>query len=140
MTTHSTPSTQPPHILRAVALAVAWVASALPPLLGIARCPSARWLHVACPGCGMTRAIHLLLRGELAASVAMNPLAVPISLSLGAVALATVLVTIERGSPLSLLESRAGRAVVLSFLALEVLSVVVWALRLAGLFGGPVSV
>lgn len=140
MTTHSTQATQTPHVARALALAVVWVASALPALLGVARCPSARWLHVACPGCGMTRAVHLFLRGELAASIAMNPLAVPISLSLFAVALATVLVTLERGSPMSLLESRPARAAVIAFVALEVLSVVVWALRFAGLFGGPVSV
>src|SRR5580700_4327229 len=128
MTTHTTHTTQTRHVARALALATVWLVSALPALLGVARCPSARWLHVACPGCGMTRAIHLFVRGDLAASIAMNPLAVPISLSLFAVALATVLLTLERGSPLSLFESRPARAAVISFVVLEVLSVVVWAL------------
>jgi hypothetical protein len=88
----------------------------------------------------MTRAVHLFLQGDLSASLAMNPLAVPIALSAVAVALATVLVTLLRGSPMSILESRPARAAVLAFVALEALSVVVWALRFAGFFGGPVSV
>ncbi len=88
----------------------------------------------------MTRAVKLFLHGELAASLAMNPLAVPIAHAAFSVALSTVLLTLTRGSPSALLESRPARAAVFTFVALEVLSVVVWALRFAGLFGGPVSV
>jgi hypothetical protein len=88
----------------------------------------------------MQRAVHLFLRGDFAASVAMNPLAVPIALSALAIASATVLLTLVRGSPMSLLESRPARFAIAAFVALEVLSVLLWALRFAGLFGGPVSV
>jgi hypothetical protein len=88
----------------------------------------------------MTRAVRLFLHGDFAASLAMHPLAVPIVLATGGVALATVLLTLTRGSPLSLLESRPARAALVAFVALEVLSVALWALRFAGLFGGPVSV
>jgi hypothetical protein len=37
-------------------------------------------------------------------------------------------------------ELRAARAALIAFVALEALSVLLWALRFAGLFGGPVSV
>jgi Protein of unknown function (DUF2752) len=138
----ATPATahSAPFVARAATLSVAWVVGALPALLGVARCPSARLLHVPCPGCGMQRAAHLFLHGDLRASFAMNPLAVPIALATLAVALATVLLTLKRGTPMGLLESRPARAAVIAFVALEVLSVVVWALRFAGLFGGPVPV
>jgi hypothetical protein len=88
----------------------------------------------------MQRAVHLLAHGDYAASIAMSPLAIPIALAAFGVALATVLLTLTRGSPASLLESRAARAAVIAFVALQILSVVVWALRFAGLFGGPVAV
>jgi len=39
----------------------------LPPL-----CPS-RWLGLRCPGCGMTRALALLLHGRWREAIAMNP-------------------------------------------------------------------
>jgi hypothetical protein len=109
-------------------------------MLGAARCPLARWLHVPCPGCGMSRAVHLLAHGEVAASIAMNPLAAPIAAAALSVAAATVLCTLERGTPAALLESRFARASVVAFVVLEALSVLLWALRFAGLFGGPVSV
>ena len=35
---------------------------------------------VACPGCGMTRASSLLARGEMAASLRMHPLALPLAI------------------------------------------------------------
>ena len=43
---------------------------------GIVLCPLRRFTGIPCPGCGSTRAAMLLLRGEFAAAVAMNPLAV----------------------------------------------------------------
>ena len=43
-------------------------------------CPSVILTGLPCPGCGMTRAVKILLRGDLAASWAMNPMAVPVLL------------------------------------------------------------
>ena len=43
---------------------------------GIVLCPLRRFAGIPCPGCGSTRAAMLILRGEIAAAVAMNPLAV----------------------------------------------------------------
>jgi hypothetical protein len=128
------------YVLRAAAVSVVWLLGALPAMLGVAQCPSARWLHFPCPGCGMTRAVRLFAHGDVAASMAMNPLAVPIALATAAVAAFTVVLTLRRGSPFSLLESRGGRGVVWTFAVLQALSVALWVLRFAGLFGGPVSV
>ncbi len=88
----------------------------------------------------MQRAVHLFLHGDFAASFAMNALAVPIALSAFALAAGTVLLTLQRGTPLSLMDHRPARAALVAFVAFEVLSVLLWLLRFAGLFGGPVSV
>ncbi len=40
-------------------------------------CLFKRITGIACPGCGMGRASLLMLHGEVAASLAMNPLAIP---------------------------------------------------------------
>jgi hypothetical protein len=38
------------------------------------QCPIREYLHLDCPGCGMTRALHELLHGHVAAAAALNPL------------------------------------------------------------------
>lgn len=40
-------------------------------------CPSAKYLHLPCPGCGMQRSLLLLLNGQLAASLRMHPAGLP---------------------------------------------------------------
>src|SRR5262249_38259378 len=63
--------------LRALGVAAAWGVGALPIALGLARCPIAKLFHTPCPGCGMTRAMHLLLHGEIGPSLHMHALALP---------------------------------------------------------------
>jgi hypothetical protein len=51
---------------------------------GLILCPYRALTGLACPGCGMTRATHFLLRGDLASAWAYNPLlflAVPLVLA-----------------------------------------------------------
>src|SRR5512139_2582425 len=55
-------------LLSLVALAALVVA-------GIVPCPSRALLGIPCPGCGLTRATLALLRGDVAASLALHPLA-----------------------------------------------------------------
>ena len=40
-------------------------------------CPMLRVFHHACPTCGMSRALGLLVRGQLTASLSLQPLALP---------------------------------------------------------------
>ncbi len=40
------------------------------------RCPSYWLLGVYCPGCGITRALHALLHGDVVQAFAYNPLAI----------------------------------------------------------------
>lgn len=53
----------------------------LPPL-----CPS-RWIGLHCPGCGMTRALNLLLHGHVRASLACNSRVILVALLLVIIAL-----------------------------------------------------
>ena len=41
-------------------------------------CPSRKYLHIDCPGCGLQRSIVLLLKGDLQASLQMYPAAIPL--------------------------------------------------------------
>lgn len=43
-------------------------------------CPSRKYLHMECPGCGMQRSILALLRGHLAQSLHLHPAAIPLLL------------------------------------------------------------
>ena len=43
------------------------------------KCPSYAFLGLYCPGCGITRALHALLHGQVAQAFAYNPLAILVS-------------------------------------------------------------
>jgi hypothetical protein len=103
------------------------------------RCTFAKMFHRPCPGCGMTRAIDLLLIGEWRASLHMHPLAVPMALAGGAFALSTVWTTFLFGVPL-VHKSVLGRAAIGALALSYVASFVFWILRWCGYFGGPVPI
>jgi Protein of unknown function (DUF2752) len=136
------PAIAPSPARRRVALLVAaiWIVAPLPVVLGLSSCPIARTFHVACPGCGMTRALELLLHGDLAASLAMHPLALPTALAQTAFALVTVIVTLRHGTPFVLWSTRAGRLAVYAGAAVFGLDVLLWLARAAGLMHGAVPV
>jgi hypothetical protein len=125
---------------RAAGVLALWVVGALPGIFGLQRCPIARWLHHPCPGCGMSRAMQLLARGDVGASLAFQPLAVPVALSAALLAIATAWVTLRRGSPMPLHESRFARIAIGVFVVVQVATVLVWIGRELGFFGGPVPV
>jgi hypothetical protein len=43
-----------------------------------ALCPS-RWIGRSCPGCGMTRALSLLLHGQVQQAIRANPRVLPVT-------------------------------------------------------------
>jgi len=126
---------------RALGMAAAWSIGALPAVTGIARCPWARFLHRACPGCGTTRALELLAHGDVAGSLAMHPLAVPMALVTAMVAAATVRAALVRGNPVDVLGDRFGRFAAALFVAANVALAALWIARACGALGGlpPVS-
>ena len=126
--------------LRAAGVVVAWALGVMPALLGLQRCPSALLLHTPCPGCGMTRAAWLLLRGDVRGSIAMHPLAIPTLLATALIALAMVRVTFARGGVGGMVDDRLSRLAVVAFVAIQIASVALWIARMLGAFGGPVAV
>ncbi len=50
-------------------------------------CPYLTLTGIACPGCGLTRCLHFLLRGDLARAFAYNPWAFVVAPAAGAFAL-----------------------------------------------------
>ncbi len=125
---------------RRAALAVlVWVAAALPAALRWQQCQFARMFHIPCPGCGMTRAVTLLLAGDWRGSLHMHPLALPVLAAGGTFALATVWTTYVYGWPM-VHKSRLGRASLVGLAVAYGGSILLWGLRWLGCFGGPVSV
>jgi Protein of unknown function (DUF2752) len=127
-------------IRAAVLVGFVWTIAALPFVFGMMRCPTAQLFQVPCPGCGMTRAFQLLVRGEVRASLAMHALAVPTALAQVALAVASIAASLRFGAPWSLVRAGWGRAIV-GFVGLVMVGdLVFWLARALGAFGGPVPV
>ena len=54
-------------------LGIAWMFIYTHYNVNILLCPTKWALGIPCPGCGMTRALSLLLKGDMVAAVTMNP-------------------------------------------------------------------
>lgn len=124
----------------AAIVALVWGLAAVPFFSGFAVCPSARFFRFPCPGCGMTRALDLLARGELASSLAMHPLALPTALSQLALAAASIVAASKWGAPWALVRARWGRAAIGVVVLVFALDLLLWLARFGGAFGGPVDV
>jgi hypothetical protein len=88
----------------------------------------------------MTRALELLFHGELSASLAMHPLAVPTLLVQLVFAVLTVVVTLQRGTPFVLWQVRAARVTVYASAIVFGLDLLLWIARFCGAAHGPVPV
>ena len=121
-------------------MAFVWGLVPLSIFAGNQPCTIAATLHRPCPGCGLTRATLLFLHGDVRASLAMHPLALPVLASWAALALATLVATWRSGAPWDFYRARAGRAIVILTSVVYVALVVLWALREYGFFGGRVPV
>jgi hypothetical protein len=128
------------RVVRALAVAGVWGLSALPTLVGGPSCAVASLLHRPCPGCGMTRALRLLVAGQVDASLRMHPLAVPVLVAGLMLVAASVWATLQLGSPLRLHRTRFGRVALAAGVVTYGATLALWVLRWFGLFGGPVPV
>ena len=88
----------------------------------------------------MTRALELLARGEVTASLAMHPLAAPVLVVDAALGLALLLATLRSGTPLGIVRARSGKCVLVATAIVYAGLAALYALRAAGLFGGPVPI
>jgi hypothetical protein len=133
---------EPPRLyfLRGGLVALIWIVGMLPAALGIQRCTFAAIFHHPCPGCGLTRATHLLLEGHVVDSLHMHPFVVPLLAAHAFLALATVRSTVLEGAPWTFFRDRFGRAAVYFLGGVYVAMTVMWILRAFGLFGGPVPI
>jgi hypothetical protein len=104
-------------------------------------CPTATFLGIPCPGCGLTRATLELAHGHVSAAVALHPLA-PVISPLFAWLTAKAAVDYVRGPSARKNDddtrrahwtTRIGAALLIGLLS-------VWVLRFFGVFGGPVPV
>lgn len=50
-------------------------------------CPSKRWLHLECPGCGFQRSVVALFKGEMRTSLQLYPATIPLLMLLAFVTL-----------------------------------------------------
>jgi hypothetical protein len=88
----------------------------------------------------MTRAVLLLLGGDVGGSLRMNPCAVPALAAAAMLALSTVLATLATGTPVEFYKTRSGRVALGFLVVVYAVALVLWGLRWFGLFGGPVAV
>jgi len=119
-------------------------AAALGALTDTPLCPTAFFLGIPCPGCGLTRATLALLHGDLRGALQLHPL-VFILAPLFSFALGKALFEYVRGPAPRRSVSLArrywtGRPGIVLASTLLVLVLGVWSLRFAGYFGGPVPV
>ena len=79
-----------------------------------------------CPGCGMTRSILLLARGDVIGSLRMHPLGVPLAALFVGALVGTAAGLLRGGDPVSRFLERRGVALVISLI---VLFVAAWLVR-----------
>ncbi len=125
---------------RAAALLAAFVFVGLSLFWASVPCVFASVTHLPCPGCGSTRAVRALLRGDLAAVRAGNPLGPVMAFLLGVLAIDLARVVFREGSLERASASRVSQWVLRALVAVTVFEIVLWIARFFGVFGGPVQV
>ncbi len=132
-------STASPRIERAaVALLLVGAMAAFVFLEG-PLCPLARFAHLPCPGCGLTRASLALLRGDLSTALSLHPLA-PLVTPVVGVAMGAQLFSYVRTGTLFELHGKLARWANGLLLTTAAAMFCLWIARFFGAFGGPVPV
>jgi len=103
-------------------------------------CAFASVFHQPCPGCGSTRAVLALLRGDGADVLRYNPLGPAMALLLGVLGVQVLASIFKHGDVRNVGEGRLGSVVKRGILLVAVLEAVLWIARFFGAFGGPVPV
>ena len=117
-------------------MALGWAAAGFAVFVVRPPCAIATLFHMACPSCGMTRALALAAAGDVAGSLRLHPLAVPALVATALVAVSTVRAAWATGNATDVRRDAAGRFAVGLAVVVYVASVALWAARLFGAFGG----
>jgi Protein of unknown function (DUF2752) len=100
-------------------------------------CPTARFLHVPCPSCGLTRAARAALHGDFAGATHLHPLWWAVLPPLALLVALEAVSYVKTGS----FGRWTGHPVTARVTTVLIaLLVVLWGARAFGAFGGPVSV
>ena len=125
-----------PFLPRALLAATGLGSLGLLVIFGVARCPSAQWLHVPCPGCGMTRSVLALAHLDFPGVLRFNALG-PVQAAITVWIVARSLWVIARSGSLAALGQGEARRMLQAFFALQIAQLVLWAVRWLGFVGGP---
>lgn len=110
----------------------------IPLWVGLPMCSFAAMTGLPCPGCGLTRSTHAILRGDLAHAFHTQPFAFIVSpLLAGMLAFAGATFLLQGRPSLPPLARRAG---LLILGVVSALMLLFWAVRFLGFWGGPVPV
>jgi hypothetical protein len=108
--------------------------------VGALPCYFAKLTHHPCPGCGSTRAVWALLRGDLHGVIQNNPGGPAMAILLGILGVQTFLSLLRYGDFRGAVAGKSGVLMKRLFLFVAALEVILWIARFFGFFGGPVAV
>ncbi|MBX3259970.1 MAG: DUF2752 domain-containing protein [Labilithrix sp.] len=103
-------------------------------------CAFASLFHAPCPGCGSTRAVLALARGDLQGVLRYNAVGPVMALFIGIFAVQAFVSVLVHGDLRGAGEGRLGFVLKRGILALFGLELLLWIVRFFGAFGGPVPV
>jgi Protein of unknown function (DUF2752) len=126
--------------VRGLAAAFMFVVLAALVARGDWRCGIARMIHIPCASCGTTRTVAALLRGEFASALRLNPIGALTAPLFVALAVCGTLRMATQGNLRDLGRHRLEKVLAYILTALIALQWLMWILRFAGWFGGPVSI
>lgn len=112
--------------LRAVSLGVAAATLSAVLSTGGFGCPMLRVFHRPCPTCGTSRALSLLMRGQVSESLTLQPLALPAVICSWLVLGLAIQALWQRTPALELLRSRANRWLLLATGSVFALTFSLW--------------
>ena len=103
-------------------------------------CLFAMVTHGPCPGCGSTRAVFALMRGDLHGVFRMNPVGPVVAVILAVFASLSIHSMLVTGDLKRFNASPVTKRLNQLVLGLAVVSFMMWIVRFFGWFGGPVPV
>jgi hypothetical protein len=103
-------------------------------------CAFATLTHHPCPGCGSTRAVLALVRGDLGGVLRTNPFGPLMAGVIAVLVYQAITSMLFDGDFRRVASGRSGKALTRFVVGVVALETVLWIARFCGAFGGPVPV